>query len=134
MDFGLKGKAALVTGAARGIGKAEALALAAEGCSIAINDIDREAAEATVAELRANGTEAVACIGDVSEEAGAEAVVREAHRGLGQLDILVNNAGAGGRHLGSLAENMSLDDWDIIVRTHLRSTFLCSKYAVPLIP
>ena len=85
-----------------------------------------------MAELRANGTEAVACIGDVSEEAGAEAVVREAHRGLGQLDILVNNAGAGGRHLGSLAENMSLDDWDIIVRTHLRSTFLCSKYAVPL--
>ena len=74
----------------------------------------------------------MACIGDVSEEAGAETVVREAHRGLGHLDILVNNAGAGGRHLGSLAENMSLDDWDIIVRTHLRSTFLCSKYAVTL--
>jgi len=71
-------------------------------------------------------------MGDGAEEAGAEAVVREAHRGLGHLDILVNNAGAGGRHLGSLAENMSLDDWDIIVRTHLRSTFLCSKYAVPL--
>jgi 3-oxoacyl-[acyl-carrier protein] reductase len=53
MDLGLKGKAALVTGAARGIGKAEALALAAEGCSIAINDIDRDAAEATAAELRA---------------------------------------------------------------------------------
>ncbi|NGX93924.1 MAG: SDR family oxidoreductase, partial [Candidatus Afipia apatlaquensis] len=94
-------------------------------------EIDRDAADATVAELRASGTAAVACIGDVSEEVGAEAVVREAYRGLGQLDILVNNAGAGGRHLGSLAENMSLDDWDIIVRTHLRSTFLCSKYAVP---
>jgi 3-oxoacyl-[acyl-carrier protein] reductase len=132
MDFGLKGKAALVTGAARGIGKAEALALAAEGCSIAINDIDREAADATVAELRASGIQAVSCIGDVSEEAGAEAVVRLAREGLGHLDILVNNAGAGGRHLGSLAENMSLDDWDIIVRTHLRSTFLCSKYALPL--
>lgn len=132
MDLGLKGKAALVTGAARGIGKAEALALAAEGCSIAINDIDRDAAEATAAELRAKGTTAVIAIGDVSEEAGAEAVVREAHRGLGRLDILVNNAGAGGRHLGAHAENMSLDDWDIIVRTHLRSTFLCSKHTVPL--
>ena len=71
MDLGLKGKAALVTGAARGIGKAEALALAAEGCSIAINDIDWEAAEATAAELTAAGTKAVVAIGDVSEEAGA---------------------------------------------------------------
>ena len=132
MDLGLKGKAALVTGAARGIGKAEALALAAEGCAIAINDIDRDAAEATASELRASGTRAVVCIGDVSEEAGAEAVVREAHAGLGHLDILVNNAGAGGRYLGRNAEDMSIDDWDIIVRTHLRSTFLCSKFAVPL--
>jgi 3-oxoacyl-[acyl-carrier protein] reductase len=132
MDLGLKGKAALVTGAARGIGKAEALALAAEGCAIAINDIDRDAAEATAAELRASGTKAVVCIGDVSEEAGAEAVVREAHAGLGHLDILVNNAGAGGRYLGRNAEDMSIDDWDIIVRTHLRSTFLCSKFAAPL--
>ena len=132
MNLGLKGKAALVTGAARGIGKAEALALAAEGCAIAINDIDRDAAEATAAELRASGTKAVVCIGDVSEEAGAEAVVREAHAGLGHLDILVNNAGAGGRYLGRNAEDMSIDDWDIIVRTHLRSTFLCSKFAVPL--
>ena len=132
MDLGLKGKAALVTGAARGIGKAEALALAAEGCAIAINDIDRDAAEATASELRASGTRAVVCIGDVSEEAGAQAVVREAHAGLGRLDILVNNAGAGGRYLGRNAEDMSIDDWDIIVRTHLRSTFLCSKFAVPL--
>ncbi|WP_458757030.1 SDR family NAD(P)-dependent oxidoreductase [Afipia sp. TerB] len=131
MDLGLKGKAALVTGAARGIGKAEAMALAAEGCAIAINDIDKEAAEATAAELRASGTRAVVCIGDVSEESGADAVVREAHAGLGQLDILVNNAGAGGRYLGRNAEEMSIDDWDIIVRTHLRSTFLCSKFAVP---
>jgi 3-oxoacyl-[acyl-carrier protein] reductase len=132
MDLGLKGKAALVTGAARGIGKAEAMALATEGCAVAINDIDKEAAEATAAELRASGTKAVVCIGDVSEEAGAEAVVREAHAGLGQLDILVNNAGAGGRYLGRNAEDMSIEDWDVILRTHLRSTFLCSKFAVPL--
>jgi 3-oxoacyl-[acyl-carrier protein] reductase len=132
MDLGLKGRAALVTGAARGIGRAEAAALATEGCAVAINDIDREAAEATAAEFRASGTKAVVCIGDVSEEAGAEAVVREAHAGLGQLDILVNNAGAGGRYLGRNAEDMLIDDWDVIVRTHLRSTFLCSKFAVPL--
>lgn len=99
----------------------------AEGCSIAINDIDRDAAEATAAELRAKGTTAVIAIGDVSEEAGAEAVVREAHRGLGRLDILVNNAGAGGRHLGAHAENMSLDDWDIIVRTHCAVRFFAAS-------
>ncbi|MBN8941881.1 MAG: SDR family oxidoreductase [Rhizobiales bacterium] len=132
MDFGLKDKVALVTGAARGIGKAEALALAAEGCAIAINDIDAAAAERTVEELRAMGTRAVACIGDVSEPEGAEKVVRQAAAALGGLAILVNNAGAGGRHLGALAENMAIDDFDIILRTHLRSTFLCSKYAVPL--
>lgn len=132
MDFGIRGKAALVTGAARGIGKAEALALAAEGCAIAINDIDYDAADATVAELRASGIEAVACTGDVSDELGAGAVVERAHRELGALDILINNAGAGGKHLGRHAAEMSVDDWDVILRTHLRSTFLCSKFAVPL--
>jgi 3-oxoacyl-[acyl-carrier protein] reductase len=129
MDFGLQGKAALVTGAARGIGKAEATALAAEGCVLAINDIDHAAAEATVAEFAASGVKA---IGDVSDPKGAETVVRDAHAGLGRLDILVNNAGAGGRHLGRPAEQMSIDDWDIILSTHLRSTFLCSKFAIPL--
>lgn len=133
MDLGLDGRAALVTGAARGIGRAEADALAAEGCAIAINDIDREAAEATAEELRkAAGVKVAVCIGDVSEEAGAAAVVQAAHAALGQLDILINNAGAGGKHLGRHAEEMSIEDWDIILRTHLRSTFLCSKFAVPL--
>lgn len=132
MDFGLKGRAALVTGAARGIGKAEALALAAEGCAIAINDIDAAAAERTVAELREAGVHAVAAIGDVSEPEGAERVVAGAAAALGGLAILVNNAGAGGRHLGARAEDMAIDDFDIILRTHLRSTFLCSKYAVPV--
>lgn len=132
MDFGLKGKAALVTGAARGIGKAEALALAGEGCAIAINDIDAAAAEKTVAELREAGVQAVTAIGDVSEPEGAERVVANAASALGGLAILVNNAGAGGRHLGARAEDMAIDDFDVILRTHLRSTFLCSKYAVPV--
>jgi 3-oxoacyl-[acyl-carrier protein] reductase len=132
MDFGLQSKAALVTGAARGIGKAEATALAAEGCVLAINDIDRAAAEATAAEFAASGVKAIVCIGDVSDPKGAETVVHDAHAGLGRLDILVNNAGAGGRHLGRPAEQMSIDDWDIILSTHLRSTFLCSKFAIPL--
>ena len=133
MDLGIAGKAALVTGAARGIGKAEATALAAEGVAIAINDIDAAAAEATAAELRASGAKAVVCIGDVSDETSAERVVREAAEGLGGLNILVNNAGAGGKYLGRHAADMSVSDWDIIMNTHLRSTFLCSKFAVPFL-
>lgn len=132
MDFGLKGRAALVTGAARGVGKAEAAALAAEGAAVAINDIDRDGADRTVAELRGLGHTAVACLGDVSEPDSAQAVVRQASAELGRLDILVNNAGAGGRHLGRRAEDMQVEDWDVIVRTHLRSTFLCSKFAIPV--
>ncbi len=133
MDLGIAGKTALVTGAARGIGKAEAAALAAEGVAVAINDIDAAAAEATVVELRASGATAIACIGDVSDEAGAQRVVREAAQGLGGLNILVNNAGAGGKHLGRHAADMSVSDWDIILNTHLRSTFLCSKFVVPFL-
>lgn len=132
MDFGLTGKAALVTGAARGIGRAEALALAGEGVAIAVNDIDAAAAEATAQELRGVGVAAFTAIGDVSEPESAERVVKEAAEKLGRLDILINNAGAGGKHLGRNAEDMLIDDFDIIVRTHLRSTFLCSKAAIPL--
>ncbi|WP_127088942.1 SDR family NAD(P)-dependent oxidoreductase [Aquabacter cavernae] len=132
MDLGLEGKVALVTGAARGIGRAEALALAAEGARIVINDIDPEGAARCVEDLRQAGHDAAAAPGDVSDTAGAEAVVRAAGAAFGRLDILVNNAGAGGRHLGRKAEDLDVEDFDIIVRTHLRSTFLCSKHAVPL--
>lgn len=133
MDLGIAGKTALVTGAGRGIGKAEATALAAEGVAIAINDIDVATADATAAELRAGGAKVIVCIGDVSDETTAARVVREAADGLGGLNILVNNAGAGGRHLGRHAADMAVSDWDIIMNTHLRSTFLCSKFAVPLL-
>ncbi|NRF72058.1 SDR family oxidoreductase [Aquincola sp. S2] len=131
MDLGLSGRTALITGAGRGIGKAEADALAAEGVAIAINDIDPEAAQAAVESLRGMGVKACACIGDVSDAAQAAAVVEQAAEQLGRLDILVNNAGAGWRYMGKVTEEMSVDDWDKIVDTHLRSSFLCSKYAIP---
>ncbi|UDQ87464.1 SDR family oxidoreductase [Xanthobacter autotrophicus] len=113
MDLGLQGKVALVTGAARGIGRAEALGLAAEGARIVINDIDADAAASCPA-----------CRSSSAQRAAAVA--------FGRLDILVNNAGAGGRHLGRRVVEMEIDDFDIIVSTHLRSTFLCSKHAIPL--
>ncbi|GAP35395.1 SDR family NAD(P)-dependent oxidoreductase [Piscinibacter sakaiensis] len=131
MDLGLAGRGALITGAARGIGKAEADALAAEGVAVAINDIDEAAALETVEAYRRAGITAIACIGDVSDPADAARVVDAAAAGLGRLDILVNNAGAGWRHMGKLTEEMAVEDWDKIIDTHLRSSFLCTKFAIP---
>jgi 3-oxoacyl-[acyl-carrier protein] reductase len=133
MDLGIAGKTALVTGAARGIGHAEVTALAAEGVAVAINDIDAAAAEAAAAELRRAGVTAVTAIGDASTPEGAERVVKEAAERLGGLNMLVNNAGAGGKHLGRKAEEMAVEDWDIILRTHLDSAFLCTKFALPFL-
>ncbi|MCW5234672.1 SDR family NAD(P)-dependent oxidoreductase [Verminephrobacter eiseniae] len=131
MDFGIAGKKALVTGAARGIGRAEAQALAAEGVALAINDIDAAAALACAEALRQSGARAVACAGDVATPEGARQVVQAALEQLGGLHILVNNAGAGGQYLGRSVQEMPIEDWDIIVQTHLRSSFLCSKFALP---
>src|SRR6218665_2153365 len=131
MDFGIAGKKALVTGAARGIGRAEAQALAAEGVALAINDIDAGAALACAEALRQSGARAMACAGDVATPEGARQVVQAALEQLGGLHILVNNAGAGGQYLGRSVQEMPIEDWDIIVQTHLRSSFLCSKFALP---
>src|SRR6218665_1477877 len=134
MDFGIAGKKARVAGAAGGIGGAGARALAAEGVALAINDIDAAAALACAEALRQSGARAVACAGDVATPEGARQVVQAALEQLGGLHILVNNAGAGGQYLGRSVQEVPIEDWDIIVQTHLRSSFLCSKFALPALP
>ncbi|SHE33589.1 3-oxoacyl-[acyl-carrier protein] reductase [Caldanaerobius fijiensis DSM 17918] len=95
MDLGLKGRVALITGAAQGIGKATAMALAAEECNLAICDINAEALEKTASELKEKGVQVLAEKVDVTKLAETDAFVAQVAKEFGRIDILVNNAGTG---------------------------------------
>jgi 3-oxoacyl-[acyl-carrier protein] reductase len=124
----LEGKRALVTGASRGIGRAVALRLAAEGASVALNyNSGRDEAEALAEEVRAMGVSAVTLQGSVADPTQAESLVTGTVEGLGGLDILVNNAGI---TRDNLLLRMDEADWDAVVDTNLKGAFLTSKAAL----
>src|SRR5690349_18440428 len=93
MGASLQGKVAIVTGAGRGIGRGEALTLAAEGASVVVNDVDAAAAAAVVDEIVGGSGSAVANTDDVASFDGAAALIAAAVDGFGRLDVVVNNAG-----------------------------------------
>lgn len=119
---------AVVTGAANGLGQAIAQRLAEEGARVVLGDIDPESLEHTAATITAVGGEALAVLGDVTEEAPAAHLIQSAVARFGQLDILVNNVG--GSRNAKIWE-MSVADWDYVLRLNLRGTFLCTRYAAP---
>ena len=121
------GRVVVITGAGGGIGRAEALLFAQEGARLVVNDVSADGAAAVVAEVVALGGEAVANTDDVSDWDGAGRLVQQAIDVFGRLDTLVNNAGI---LRDRMFVNMSVDDWDAVVKVHLRGTFCPSKHAV----
>lgn len=121
----LEGKTALITGGARGIGKAIALKLAGQGCSIAFSDIRiDDQAQALVEEIRQLGVEAFAFESDASDFAACEKLANDTVEKLGRIDILVNNAGI---TRDNLLMRMSEEEWDLVIRVNLKSVFNLTK-------
>lgn len=124
------GEVAWVTGSSTGIGRAVALALAREGCRVAVH-YNRSEAEAreVVEEIEASGGEALLVGGDVSDAAEVERMVGEIEDRFGRIDILVNNAGSliERRSFSALTEDL----WDRVMEVNLKSVFLCSKAVLP---
>jgi NAD(P)-dependent dehydrogenase (short-subunit alcohol dehydrogenase family) len=131
----LDDKVALITGAGRGIGRGEALLFAAEGAKVVVNDLggdwdgtgaDPRPASQVVEEIRRAGGEAVPHFADVSEEAGAGSLLQLAQDTWGRLDVVVNNAGI---LRDRMVFNMSVDEWDAVMKVHLRGHFLVTRAA-----
>lgn len=125
----LAGRVAVVTGAARGIGRAIALALGRQGARVVVNYRERAAAADEVVRLaHAMGADAVAVQGDVSDPEAARAVIAAATERWGKVDILVNNAGVA---LYRLLLDTTVEEWDRMMAVHLRGAFNCTKAALP---
>jgi NAD(P)-dependent dehydrogenase (short-subunit alcohol dehydrogenase family) len=125
MDLGIKGRVALVTGGARSLGKADCLALAAEGCKVIVLDLNAEGAAATAAEIEAQGGVARGYEVDITDRAGLGDVVQKAQSEVGPVDICVNNAGII-YTLGQL-KDMADADWDMNLQVNLTGTYNVTK-------
>ncbi|TDD35043.1 3-oxoacyl-ACP reductase [Actinomadura sp. KC06] len=124
-DLSLAGRTAVVTGAGAGLGRAEALALAANGASVVVNDMG-PAADDVVAEITKAGGQAVAVTGDVGDWSMGDTLVSAAVDTFGSLDVVVNNAGV---LRDKMLFNLSESDWDDVVRVHLKGHAAVSRAA-----
>jgi NAD(P)-dependent dehydrogenase (short-subunit alcohol dehydrogenase family) len=127
IDF--RGKVALVTGGAKGIGRGTALMFAQAGADVVVVDIDGQAAEQAGRSITELGAEALVVEADVSSVEGCTAMIEAVMSRFGHLDVLFNNAGIGGgnTHL----KDLPVEDWDHLIATNLRSVFLGCKFGLP---
>jgi len=126
--FKLDGKAAIVTGAASGIGRAIAATLGAAGAAVCVGDLDEEGSRRVAAEIERSGGRAIAVRADVSRADQVEALVRATAEAFGRMDILVNNAGL--QHVAPVHE-FPLEKWNQLIGVMLTGTFLCTRAALP---
>jgi hypothetical protein len=138
MAMVLKGKVAVVTGAARGVGREIAMLFARYGARVVVNDYggseaglgaDRKPADEVVDEIRRAGGEGAANYDSVASMAGGQAIVKTALDAFGRVDIVVNNAGI---LRDRMIFNMSEEEWDAVIDTHLKGTFAVTRAAGPL--
>jgi NAD(P)-dependent dehydrogenase (short-subunit alcohol dehydrogenase family) len=134
----LAGKVAIVTGGGRGVGREHALALAAEGARVVVNDLgggrqgggsSQEVADKVVEEIRAKGGEAVASYESVADFKASQQIIQRALDAFGRLDILVNNAGV---FRSGFIEDLDEDDFDTVIDVHVKGTFNLCRHAVPI--
>lgn len=124
----LRGRSAIVSGGGRGLGRAIALALAAEGCSVAVFARTAAEVEAVSREIEALGARSLALTGDISQEADVRGAVDAALAAFGGLNLVVNNAG--GVHRDRLV-NCSVEEWDAVLHSQVRGTFLLTRFSLP---
>jgi 3-oxoacyl-[acyl-carrier protein] reductase len=132
----LKGKVAVITGAGGGIGSAEAIAIAAQGAMVVVNDNGvagrsknpHDSANQTVQRIKSAGGKAVVNYDSVAVPEGAQKIIQTAIDNYGRIDIMVNNAGAFRIHP---VDEMPPDEWDIVMKSHLYGTFYCTHFALP---
>ncbi|HMB89706.1 MAG TPA: SDR family NAD(P)-dependent oxidoreductase, partial [Rhodothermales bacterium] len=125
----IEGKAALVTGGAKGIGKAACLRLAEEGATVAVTDVDSEEGAAVVQQITEAGGTAAYWDLDVSDAAAVKTVFEKVHERFGRLDVLVNNAGISGADKPT--DEVTEEEWDRVMDVNVTGVFRCVKAAIP---
>src|SRR5947209_14109560 len=130
MNISLKGRAALVTGAGEGIGRGCALALAAAGADVIVNDINPTTGEATAAAIREQGRRSLFAQADVADESAVGAMMTRAQEQFPALHVLVNNAGM---NVFKGIADTTPEDWDRILGVDLKGLYLVTRAALPLL-